>query len=120
MDDNDIEFRIMHKLAVEVINQWLGTTSGLDKKWLQWKKWLYTGLKPDNSVQQLKKIMQVNNIQEYIDTIDSYEPISDIFTFDSSDEGTAAYSYDLKKWRETRRCLVQRWRITSISPKHSM
>jgi hypothetical protein len=63
-------------------------------KWLQWKKWIFHGLRPIQPAQNIKKIMEVSDIHEYLQKVQPYQPFQQQFIiYDSEDPKTIRYSY---------------------------
>jgi hypothetical protein len=101
--DHDMEFCIFHKFIYEEITNWMNS-SGPNRmrvaedpkgdKWLQWKKWIFGGLKPIQPAQNIKKIMDVKDIHEYLQKVQPYQPFQEKFIIYDSDEPTSIrYSY---------------------------
>jgi hypothetical protein len=66
-DNLDAEIRIFHKRVFSIINQWATQEdSKLEPMWATWKKWLWQGLKPSNTFQEIMKVMKVQSLQEYV------------------------------------------------------
>jgi hypothetical protein len=101
--DHDIEFCILHKAVYEEITKWMKTkvTNGKTQtedpqsaKWLQRQKWLFAGLKSIQMAQTIRKIMEVNDIHEYLQTVQPYPPFQENFIiYDSEDPSSIRYSY---------------------------
>jgi hypothetical protein len=94
-NENDIEFCILHKLVTDSINTWAGSNSAQpDTKWLQWRQWQHAGLKPLMPTKQLRKILSVTNIKEYIQTLQQYPAFAENFVlYDPIEPDTIRYSY---------------------------
>jgi len=93
--DDDMEFRVLHKLAVEAINKWAaGTAAKPDGKWMQWRKWLHAGLKPLQHPKQIRHILGITSIQEYVQKLQPYTAFQDTFVlYDPVVDNTIRYSY---------------------------
>jgi len=79
MDYRDDEFQVFHKLVFETINEWSHTEAKMDTTWLQWRKWTLAGLKAVQSVQCLKKILQINDIHGYVTKMGDYHVFNENF-----------------------------------------
>jgi hypothetical protein len=66
LDDHDTEFLVLHKMAYKIIQEWAVEHTQMDNNWMQWKKWTFAGVKAIQPAQQIKKILQVNNIFDYV------------------------------------------------------
>jgi len=74
--DRDIEFCILHKTIFAEIMLWMeDQTNTQDHRSMQWRKWLFAGLKPIQPAHKIRKITSVTNIHEYIQKLHPYPPL---------------------------------------------
>jgi len=78
--DTDINFCILHHDIHRELSQWAqyGDIKA-DNKWMQWRKWLFSGLKPIEPAAHIMKILGVQNIHEYFQTFQPYPVIQQKF-----------------------------------------
>jgi len=89
INPEDINIRIMHSKIFDLITQWIRTTSSTDSDHhAQWHKWLWKGLKSTNTLKDLRRIMGINDLQEYLDSMQYYPILYDRFRFYWSNDRT--------------------------------
>lgn len=93
--DHDIEFCILHKRIFQDIQQWSKLQRDpQDEKWMQWQKWLFAGLKPIQPCKEIRKIMEVTNINAYIEKVQPYPSFQDKYVLhDTDNHAIIKYSY---------------------------
>jgi hypothetical protein len=93
--DMDIEFCIFHSNIFREINQWSKQqTNRQDPKYIQWQKWLFSGLKGIQPTKEIRRIMGVTTILEYVQAVQPYPPFQEKFTLhDVEDNHVIRYSY---------------------------
>jgi len=93
--DMDIEFCIFHSNIFREINQWsTQQTNRQDPKYIQWQKWLFSGLKGIQPTKEIRRIMGVTTILEYVQAVQPYPPFQEKFTLhDVEDNHVIRYSY---------------------------
>lgn len=74
--DTDPEFGILHKKLYELVKTWAETNEAkCHQHWMQWIKWGFAGLRAIQTADKIKRIMQVADIQHYIDKMLIFPPI---------------------------------------------
>ncbi len=91
----DIEFCILHKRVFDDIQEWSQTyQEPNDDKWMQWQKWLYAGLKAIQPTKEIRTILDVSTIAEYIQRVQPYPPFQEKFMLHDTDNNSVIrYSY---------------------------
>jgi len=91
----DIEFCILHKRVFDDIQEWSQTyQEPNDDKWMQWQKWLYAGLKAIQPTKEIRKILDISTIAEYIQRVQPYPPFQEKFMLHDTDNNSVIrYSY---------------------------
>jgi hypothetical protein len=100
IDDTDSEFPIFHKLVHMVTAQWAKTESAkMHNKWQLWKQWECNGLRDIQSAKQIKHIMKITNIHEYVAQMQVYPPFLKHFTV-IGEANSITYRYiDSNVWK---------------------
>jgi hypothetical protein len=73
VSDTDIKFAVLHKRVFETIQDWalwpdISNTDLL----IQWKKWTFNGMKAMSSSKQIRSILGIQTVREYITTMSKY------------------------------------------------
>ena len=67
--DNSLEFVAFHCFIYDIINQWRATTSLHKEMKVKWSKWIYQGLRRDKGFHQIKTILGITRLSEYLDIV---------------------------------------------------
>lgn len=96
-DPEDINFRILHSKVFDIINHWIRTTTSTNSEpHVIWHKWIWKGLKPSNAFKDLKKIMGIDNLDDYLQSMESFPFLYERFKFYWNEDHTKLhYSIDL-------------------------
>ncbi len=94
LDDNDTEFLVLHKMAYKIIQEWAVEHMQMDNTWMQWRKWTLAGLKALQPTQQIKKILQVSNIFDYVKHMNKFPVFQKAFDItENTDLSEIQYHY---------------------------
>jgi len=92
--DNDMEFCIFHKRVYTEITAWHNGGSAIsDTKWMQWRKWMFAGLKSIQPARDIKRILGVTTIHEYVQAMQPYAAFQEKFILYDAQGDTVKYSY---------------------------
>jgi hypothetical protein len=81
LTNNDEEFKVFHKLIYDAIAGWAAKQETHQHPlWMQWTKWVFSGLQPIMSAQRIKQIMGVQTLFQYVELIMTFPPIQQTFT----------------------------------------
>jgi hypothetical protein len=93
--DNDMEFCIFHKRVYTEITAWHNSKNAAsDLKWMQWRKWMFAGLRAIQPAQEIRKIMAVTNIQSYVEAVQPYTIFQQKFIIYDATGDAIRYSYN--------------------------
>jgi hypothetical protein len=91
-DPEDMNFRILHSKIFAAIQQWIKTTpSAHSLHHEQWHKWLWKGLKANGTFTEITRIIEVNNLQSYLDSMTTFPVVTKRFRFLWNDDSTKVY-----------------------------
>jgi hypothetical protein len=93
--DNDMEFCIFHKRVYTEITAWHNSENAAsDLKWMQWRKWMFAGLRAIQPAQEIRKIMAVTNIQSHVEAVQPYTIFQQKFIIYDATGDAIKYSYN--------------------------
>ncbi len=73
--DTAIDFSLFHQQIYRIINKWMkNEASKAHPKWMLWKKWVWKGLKDKHTLHEIKKILEINSLSEYITLMECFPP----------------------------------------------
>jgi len=95
MMDSDMEFCVFHKRVYIEITAWhIGENATSDNKWMQWRKWMFAGLKAIQPVHDIKRILGITNLHGYIQAMQPYTVFQQKFILYDAEGDTVKYSYN--------------------------
>jgi hypothetical protein len=95
LSDDDMDFCIFHKRVYTEITAWHnGEQATTDLKWMQWRKWMFAGLKAIQPTHEIKKILSVTNLQAYVQAMQPYTAFQQKFILYDAAGDTIKYSYN--------------------------
>jgi hypothetical protein len=95
MMDSDMEFCVFHKRVYIEITAWHnGENATSDNKWMQWRKWMFAGLKAIQPVHDIKRILGITNLHGYIQAMQPYTVFQQKFILYDAEGDTVKYSYN--------------------------
>ena len=93
MSDHDDEFKVMHKILYDMIDNWAANPAPHQHpKWMQWTKWVFAGLHAIMPIPRLKTVLDVHTMFDYVNKVLTFPPIQENFTFDIASD-SVKYSH---------------------------
>jgi hypothetical protein len=74
-------------MVYHTTQKWSNDTDERSLLWHQWQKWKSQGMKAIQSADQIRLIMGVTNLEEYVSTINEYQIINQSFYLNWIHEG---------------------------------